>query len=164
METKSTYINFLFCIVITIYFGCNQTIKDNNNTLLNSWSGNFGGIPAFDQIQVEDVEEAMLYSIASHLEEIQKIAENTDPPTFENTIEAMERSGKQLDRAYAYYGVLSNNKSTEEFRKIEKNLAPNFADYHSKIIQNEKLFKGLMRFINFQNKIHWRLIKKGLSN
>ena len=149
METKSTYINFLFCIVITIYFGCNQTIKDNNNTLLNSWSGNFGGIPAFDQIQVEDVEEAMLYSIASHLKEIQKIAENTDPPTFENTIEAMERSGKQLDRAYAYYGVLSNNKSTEEFRKIEKKLAPIFADYHSKIIQNEKLFKRIDAIYKF---------------
>ena len=72
METKSTYINFLFCLVFTIYYGCDQTIKDNKNTLLNSWSGIFGGIPAFDQIQVEDVEEAMLYSIASHLEEIHK--------------------------------------------------------------------------------------------
>ena len=61
----------------------------------------------------------------------------------------MERSGKQLDRAYAYYGVLSNNKSTEEFRKIEKNLAPNFADYHSKIIQNEKLFKRIDAIYKF---------------
>jgi peptidyl-dipeptidase Dcp len=132
-----------------IYFSCDQPKKDTYNTLLNPWIGSFEGIPAFDQVRVEDVEEAMLSAMASHLEEIQTIADDTAPPSFENTIVAMERSGYQLERAYAYYGVLSRNQSTPKFRDIQKKLAPDFADYRSKIIQNEKLFKKIATVYKF---------------
>ena len=143
MKTQSTFVNLFFSLVIMIYFSCDQPKKDTDNTLLNPWIGPFEGIPAFDQVRVEDVEEAMLSAMASHLEEIQTIADDTAPPTFENTILAMERSGYQLERAYAYYGVLSRNQSTPEFRDIQKKIAPDFADYRSKMIQNEKLFKRI---------------------
>lgn len=149
MKTQSTFVHLLFSLVIMIYFSCDQPKKDTDNTLLNPWIGPFEGIPAFDQVRVEDVEEAMLSAMASHLEEIQTIADDTAPPTFENTIVAMERSGYQLERAYAYYGVLSRNQSTPEFRDIQKKLAPDFADYRSKIIQNEKLFKRIATVYEF---------------
>ena len=149
MKTQSTFVHLLFSLVIIIYFSCDQPKKDTDNTLLNPWIGPFEGIPAFDQVRVEDVEEAMLSAMASHLEEIQTIADDTAPPTFENTIVAMERSGYQLERAYAYYGVLSRNQSTPEFRDIQKKLAPDFADYRSKIIQNEKLFKRIATVYEF---------------
>ena len=99
MKTQSTFVHLLFGLVIMIYFSCDQPKKDTDNTLLNPWIGSFEGIPAFDQVRVEDVEEAMLSAMASHLEEIQTIADDTAPPTFENTIVAMERSGYQLERA-----------------------------------------------------------------
>ena len=149
MKTQSTFVHLLFSLVIMIYFSCDQPKKDTDNTLLNPWIGSFEGIPAFDQVRVEDVEEAMLSAMASHLEEIQTIADDTAPPTFENTIVAMERSGYQLERAYAYYGVLSRNQSTPKFRDIQKKLAPDFADYRSKIIQNEKLFKKIATVYKF---------------
>lgn len=149
MKTQSTFVHLLFSLVILIYFSCDQPKKDTDNTLLNPWIGSFEGIPAFDQVWVEDVEEAMLSAMASHLEEIQTIADDTAPPTFENTIVAMERSGYQLERAYAYYGVLSRNQSTPKFRDIQKKLAPDFADYRSKIIQNEKLFKKIATVYEF---------------
>ena len=149
MKTQSTFVHLLFSLVIMIYFSCDQPKKDTDNTLLNPWIGPFEGIPAFDQVRVEDVEEAMLSAMASHLEEIQTIADDTAPPTFENTIVAMERSGYQLERAYAYYGVLSRNQSTPEFRDIQKKLAPDFADFRSKIIQNEKLFKRIATVYEF---------------
>ena len=149
MKTQSTFVHLLFSLVIMIYFSCDQPKKDTDNTLLNPWIGSFEGIPAFDQVRVEDVEEAMLSAMASHLEEIQTIADDTAPPTFENTIVAMERSGYQLERAYAYYGVLSRNQSTPKFRDIQKKLAPDFADYRSKIIQNEKLFKKIATVYEF---------------
>jgi peptidyl-dipeptidase Dcp len=149
MKTQSTFVHLLFSLVILIYFSCDQPKKDTDNTLLNPWIGSFEGIPAFDQVRVEDVEEAMLSAMASHLEEIQTIADDTAPPTFENTIVAMERSGYQLERAYAYYGVLSRNQSTPKFRDIQKKLAPDFADYRSKIIQNEKLFKKIATVYEF---------------
>ena len=41
----------------------------------------------------------------------------------------MERSGTELERAYAFYGVLSRNQSSPEFRVVQKKLAPHFADY-----------------------------------
>ena len=61
---------------------------------------------AFDLVEVKDVEEAMLTAMSAHLEEIEIIANDMTPPTFENTIVAMERSGTELERAYAYYGFI----------------------------------------------------------
>jgi peptidyl-dipeptidase Dcp len=55
----------------------------------------------------------------------------------------MERSGQALERASAYYGILSANMSTPEFREIQTELAPLFSEQQSKITQNEKLFKRI---------------------
>ena len=64
-------------------------------------------------------------------------------PTFENTIEEMERSGAALDRAFRYYGILRSNISTPAFREIDVALAPQFADYSAKITQNQRLFSRI---------------------
>ena len=111
-----------------------------NNLLLKEWTGPYGGVPAFDQVKVEDVKSAMLQGMEIDLQEVEAIANNSEAPTFENTIEEMERSGAELDRAFAYYGILSSNKSSEEFRAIQTELAPLFSEHSSKITQNEKLF------------------------
>ncbi len=145
METQSSFIHLLVILLITLQFSCHQTKKDADNILLKPWSEPFGGVPAFDQVKIEDVEQAMLSAMALHLEQIQTIANNTATPTFENTIVEMERSGSKLERATAYYGVLSRNESTPNFRVIQKKIAPHFADYHSKIIQNDKLFKRIAK-------------------
>ena len=55
----------------------------------------------------------------------------------------MERSGKELDRVFTYYGILSSNMSSPEFRKVRGELAPKLSEYRSKISQNEKLFKRI---------------------
>ncbi|NNK82923.1 MAG: M3 family metallopeptidase [Flavobacteriaceae bacterium] len=111
-----------------------------DNLLLQDWTGPYGGVPAFDKMKVEDVKPAMLKGMEMQLEEIEAIAENSETPTFENTIEAMERAGAELDRAFSYYGILSSNKSTPEFRDVQSELAPLFSEFRSKITQNEKLF------------------------
>ena len=50
---------------------------------------------------------------------------------------------KTLDRVYTYYGILSSNISSPEFRDIQTELAPKFSDFRSKISQNEKLFQRI---------------------
>jgi peptidyl-dipeptidase Dcp len=75
------------------------------------------------------------------LSDIDKIANNPESPTFKNTIEQMERSGKLLSDVYPYYGILSSNMSSPEFRKIQGELAPKLSQYSSSINQNEKLFE-----------------------
>jgi peptidyl-dipeptidase Dcp len=110
------------------------------NPLLAEWSGPYGGVPAFDRMDLSLLEPAMLRAIELHLGELDAIATNPEPPTFENTIVAMERAGRAMDRFEAYYGIWSSNLSSPEFREIDTRLAPIESEYRSKITQNRELF------------------------
>jgi len=134
---------FLLLLTATVFiFGC-DTKTNFKNTLLKPWSGKYMGTPAFDKMKVEDVKPAMLKAMALNLEEIEAIAANPESPTFENTIEEMERAGAPLDRAFAYYGIFSSNMSSPEFREVQAELAPLFSEFTSKITQNELLFQRI---------------------
>jgi peptidyl-dipeptidase Dcp len=129
----------LGCVLIT---SC-TTKTGVNNPLLQEWTGPYGGLPAFDQIDIADVEDAMVTGMELSLAEIESIANNPEAPNFENTIVGMERSGAALDRAFRYYGILRSNISTPAFREIDVALAPQFADYSAKITQNQRLFSRI---------------------
>ena len=135
----------LIIVALIVMVSCKQDKEEPmaDNVLLKEWTGPYGGVPAFDQMKVEDVKEAMLLGMELNLKEIDVIADNTENPTFENTIEEMERAGEELDRGFAYYGILSSNMSTPKFREIQTELAPLFSDFRSKITQNEKLFQRI---------------------
>jgi peptidyl-dipeptidase Dcp len=129
---KTSNIIYVGLTIFTIFLmACTQTMTFTN-PMLKPWEGAYQGIPAFDRVKV-----AMELS----LEEMEAIASNSEPPTFENTIEEMERSGAPLDRAFAYYGVFSSNLSSPEFREVQSELAPLFSEFQSKITQNEALFQ-----------------------
>mgnify|MGYP000085095636 CR=1 FL=1 len=138
--------NFFIIIITSLFLvNCN-----NSNPMMNQWSdksAEFGGVPAFDKMNPEQVKEAMLAGMELSLKDIDKIANNLDTPTFENTIEEMERSGKLLNDVYSYYGILSSNMSSPEFRKIQGELAPKLSEYSSLISQNEKLFKRISSIV-----------------
>lgn len=127
------------CVIVT---SC-STKTGVDNPLLQEWTGPYGGLPDFDQIEIGDVQDAMVTAMDMSLAEIEMISNNPDEPTFENTIEEMERSGAALDRAFIYYGILRSNISTPEFREIDVALAPQFADYSAQITQNQRLFSRL---------------------
>jgi len=135
----------ILLLAITAFTGCKQEPEKPviDNPLLNEWTGPYGGVPAFDQMKVEDVKGAMLQGMELNLKDIDAIANNQDAPTFENTIEEMERAGKEFNRAFTYYGILSGNMSTPAFRDIRTELAPLLSDFRSKITQNEKLFQKI---------------------
>ena len=143
---KSIYFAFTLCFLLSINCTEENKSKDSqmtDNTLLKAWDGPYEGVPNFESMKLEDLEPAMDYAIEEHLKEIDQIANETEPATFENTIEAMERSGKLVDRVYTYYGIWSSNLSSEEFRAIQQKLSPKLSDYQSKIRQNEKLFNRI---------------------
>jgi len=110
------------------------------NPLLPAWTGPYGGLPAFDKARNEHFEPALRAAMAEHLKEINAIAEDESAPTFENTIAALERSGKMLDRVYAVYGVFASTMNNEAFQEIERKMAPELAAFSDKITQNAKLF------------------------
>ncbi len=112
---------------------------DHNNVLLADWAGPFGGVPAFDRMALGALKPALEAGMASQLAEIDAIASNPEPPTFENTIVALERSGRGLSRVSAYYEVWSSNVSTPAFRKVQGDMAPRLAEFESTITQNSAL-------------------------
>ena len=114
-----------------------------DNILLAEWTGPYGGVPAFDKMDLEALRPALEVGMAQQLEEIDAIANNPEPPTFENTIVAMERTGKELDRVFTYWGIWRANRSTPEFREIQQEMAPKLAEFQSKITQNAKLFERI---------------------
>lgn len=115
----------------------------SDNVLIQEWTGPFEGVPAFDKISVEAIKPAMEEAMKLNLEEIDAIANNTEPATFENTIAAMESAGKPLSRVFAYYGIMGSNVSSPEFRELQAELAPKLSDFRSQISQNEKLFQRI---------------------
>jgi peptidyl-dipeptidase Dcp len=117
-----------------------MTSPADSNTLLAEWTGPYGGVPAFDRMDLDALKPALEAGMARHLEEIDGIADNPEPPTFENTIVAMERAGRDLDRVLTYWGIWRSNRSTPEFREIQQEMAPVLAEYRTKITQNQALF------------------------
>jgi len=147
MDTKTSIKPLIFCALLLV-ISCKDDVKKDttvmsDNILLKEWTGSYKGVPAFDKMNVEDVKEAVQVGMELSLKEIDAIANNKATPTFENTIAEMERSGKELDRVFTYYGILSSNMSSPEFRKVRGELAPKLSEYRSKISQNEKLFKRI---------------------
>ncbi|RNC80222.1 MAG: M3 family peptidase [Winogradskyella sp.] len=127
---------------------CKEDTKTNDelmtdNLLLKEWTGPYEGVPAFDKMKVEDVKDAVEKGMELNLTEIDAIANSTDAPTFDNTIKAMESAGKTLNRVFTYYGIMSSNVSSPEFRAVQAELAPKLSEFNSKITQNEKLFQRI---------------------
>ncbi len=98
------------------------------------------GAPPFDKIKDEDYQPAIEAGMAQQRAEIQAIADNPDAPTFENTIVAMEKTGRLLERvSYAFNGVTGAN-TNDTLQNIQVIEAPKFAAHADFIFLNAKLF------------------------
>ena len=125
-----------------------QTVQESKDLLLAKWQGPFQGVPAFDKVSQTGLVAAMDKAMADKLAEVELIANNTDGPTFENTIVAMEKTGAELSRLFTYYGIWRSNKSSPEFRALQSEIAPKLSTFYSKINQNDKLFKRISAVYN----------------
>ena len=125
-----------------------QTVQESQDLLLAKWQGPFQGVPAFDKVTQTGLVAAMDKAMADKLAEVELIANNTDGPTFENTIVAMEKTGAELSRLFTYYGIWRSNKSSPEFRALQSEIAPKLSTFYSKINQNDKLFQRISAVYN----------------
>ena len=97
--------------------------------------------PPFDKIKDSDYQPAIEAGMAQQRQEMQAIADNPSPPTFENTIVAMEKTGKLFDRAMlAFNGVTGANLSPE-LEKVQDIEAPKVAAHQDAIFLDSKLFQ-----------------------
>jgi len=112
----------------------------SNNVLLKEWTGPYGGVPPWDQVKPELFPEAFQVGIDQLLAETDAIANNPAYPSFDNTIEAMEKSGRTLDRVQALFGVMTDNMSTPAYQALDKEWSPKLSAAYDKINLNSKLF------------------------
>jgi peptidyl-dipeptidase Dcp len=120
----------------------------DENPLLAKWEGPYGGIPPFDRVQIPLFKPALEAAMAEELAETERIANNTAPPDFENTIVALERSGQSLNRVGTLYGVWGATMSSPDYQAVQREMAPRLAAFNDQITQNEALFKRIEAVYN----------------
>ncbi|WP_131539603.1 M3 family metallopeptidase [Pedobacter nototheniae] len=97
--------------------------------------------PAFDKIKNADFKPALEEGMKQQMEEINKIADNTEAPTFENTIVEIEKSGQLLSRVNMVFTLLTGANTNPELQKLKEEEAPKLTANSDAIYLNTKLFK-----------------------
>ena len=105
-----------------------------------TWTGPYEGVPPFDKADPKLFPAAFEEAIAARQAEVDAITANPAKPTFENTIAAMERSGKKLERVMAIFDPMTSNVSNPEWQKLEADWSPKLAAAYDRIAFDEKLF------------------------
>jgi peptidyl-dipeptidase Dcp len=114
-----------------------------DNILLADWTGPYDGVPPWDQVRPALFPDAFQFAIDEQRREILAIANNPEAPTFANTIEAMERAGRRLDRVGAVFGVMTGNMSTPEYQALQREWGPRLAAAADEIVLNPALFQRI---------------------
>ncbi|MFD1509509.1 M3 family metallopeptidase [Lacimonas salitolerans] len=112
------------------------------NPLLQEWDTPFAIAP-FDRIADEDFAPALEEALSAHLAEVDAISGATEPPTFANTIEAMEAAGKLLDRVLGTFFTVAGADSTEAREALQREFSPRLAAHSAAITGNRALFSRI---------------------
>ncbi len=99
--------------------------------------------PPFDRIKDGDYQPAIEAGMAQQLAEIERIANNSAPPTFDNTFVAMEKTGSLLDRAFEVFNGITEANTNPELQDAKTALAPKEAAHEDAIHLNKKLFERI---------------------
>jgi peptidyl-dipeptidase Dcp len=100
-------------------------------------------VPPFDRVETGQFVPALEAAMDAQLAAIDAITAQAAPPTFENTIAALERSDRLLKQVQAVYGVWSTSMNTPAFQAIEREMAPRLAAFRDRVAQNEPLFRRI---------------------
>lgn len=121
------------------------------NPLLQKFNTKYNSAP-FNEIKEEHYLPAFKELIEASKKEIDEIANNSEEPTFANTIEAMAYSGEQLDVASSIFFNLNSAETNDEIQKIAQDVSPLLSEFSSKISQNEKLFSRIKKVFDEKEK------------
>jgi len=109
-------------------------------------------VPPFDKIKDEHFTPAIEAGMRDQLKEVEAVADNAEKPTFDNTIVAMERTGRLLDRAQRTFSNLNACNTNPTLQKIDKEMAPKLAAHRDEIFLNPKLFARVQQL--YDNRTH----------
>lgn len=137
---------FILIATMTLFACANPKSEKENRSAGEIFLSEFEtpfGMPDFDKITFEDFKPAYLKGIEEEAREIEAIADNPDAPTFDNTIAAMDNSGKLLGRVSRVFGGLRSAESNDEIQALAEELSPLLSEHSDNIYLNEKLFSRI---------------------
>jgi len=117
-------------------------IAPGDNPLLEDWTA-AGGVPPFFRIRAEHFLPAYAQALAEHAVEVAAIAAERAPPTFANTIAALEMSGRTLERIDNVFSLLAGADTNDALQKIERAISPQIARHWNQIRANAALFRRI---------------------
>lgn len=144
-------------LAVTVLLLCSFTIQDEkknmDNPFFREWKTPFE-TPPFDEIKTEHFLPAIEEGIRLEDAEIAAIVNNTEKPSFENTIEAMEKSGEFLTKVSRVFGALSGANTNDEIQKIARITTPMLSKHRDNISLNEKLFERIKAIYNAKDQLN----------
>lgn len=114
-----------------------------DSPLLQPWTGPYGGVPPWNQVRPNEFIDAFDVAIARADADVEAIANQTEPPTFENTIESLQRAGEDLRRLESIFYVHASNLNVGPLPDIEKSVVPKLSEHSDRIYQNSNLFQRI---------------------
>ena len=117
------------------------------------WSTPFE-VPPFNQIKREHYRPAFEEAMKRHDQEVQAIYVQQPAPTFENTLEALDRSGAMLDRVSNVFFAMKSSMNNDEMEAIAKEIAPLLSKHEDDILLNESLFQRVKAVYEAQDKLN----------
>ena len=118
------------------------------NILMQDWE-----YPPFDKIKTEDYEPAVTEAIAEAERNVEAIATNADEPTFENTVEALEKASRRLDRISAIMLNLNECCTNEELQAVVMRLEPLMTRFSMKVMTDERLYRRVKQVESGEQKM-----------
>jgi len=138
-----------------------KTITKARNPFFEEWKTPFG-VPPFDQIKDEHFIPAFKKGMETEIKEIDAIANNTEAPTFENTLVAMEKTGELLNKVSRVFFHLNGADTSDTRRAIANDVTPLLSKHRNSINLNEKLFQRVKAVHEHKDKLNLNLEQKKL--
>jgi peptidyl-dipeptidase Dcp len=114
-----------------------------DNILLADWTGPYEGVPPWDKVTPALFPEAFQFAIDEQQREVDAIVNNAAAPTFQNTVEPLERAGERLGRVGSLFGVMSSNMATPEYQALQREWGPKLSAASDAIVLNPQLFQRI---------------------
>ncbi len=150
--------------VMTIYSCKNEVASETGNPLLDEWTTELG-IPPFDKIHTEHYEPAFEAAMQSHRDEIDAIVANSEEPTFENVILAMDQAGLKLSEVGLIFSMISSSDMNDELQEVQGRIIPKVDEHYNAIMLNDALFQKVKAVYDKRNSlklddVQMRLVEK----
>ena len=150
---KNIYLNIGILLIIILFSACNNKKSEKmDNPFFTEWNTPFQ-VPPFDKIKNSHYLPAIKKAINEHKKEIDSITNNPEPPTFENTIEALAYSGRLLDKVNSVFESQLSANTNDSLQKIAIKISPELSKHGDEITMNQKLFKRIKKVYEQQKNL-----------